>query len=352
VGRDEVVYAETTHPDDAVPTVSWALDGRRLDDSDEDVDLGSVELTPADHTLTATSGGQTLTWTVDDSLPTTDYELSEPLVKAGDTYVFNGPFTMRLTGKDARPGYIVRESRVDGDGWFNYFGWPTSADLPWTFSENGTTIDSLTYGALPRGRHTIEYRSIDAAGNYGRAKSFAVTTLAPPPACTTTITGSRKGAIWVTSGVTCLNNAEISGAVTVRPGASLVVNGGTITGGLTASAAAQVHLLKTHVEGSVAVSGTTGALVIAGSEIRGAVSLSGNTTRDAAVVTGTSIHGSLSCAGNTPALSNAGVANDLTGADAQCGGLVGTSAPKSRTLSYDAVSPGLTPEDGQAEQHD
>ncbi|GAA3149465.1 MULTISPECIES: hypothetical protein [Nonomuraea] len=40
--------------------------------------------------------------------------------------------------------------------------------MPWTFSEQGTEIDSLVYGTLPRGRHTIEYRSMDAAGNYGR----------------------------------------------------------------------------------------------------------------------------------------------------------------------------------------
>ncbi|MFC7644380.1 hypothetical protein ACFQX6_29510 [Streptosporangium lutulentum] len=163
-----------------------------------------------------------------DNPPTTDYELSEPLVSSGETYVYNSPFTMRLTGHDDEPGYVVRESRVDGDGWFNYFGWPTSADLPWQFSESGTTIDSLTYGVLPRGRHTVEYRSIDASGNYGDAKSFTVTTLAPPPACTTTITGSRKGAISVRSGVTCLNDAEVTGAVTVGSGASLVVNGGTI----------------------------------------------------------------------------------------------------------------------------
>ncbi|GII52059.1 hypothetical protein Pth03_04480 [Planotetraspora thailandica] len=339
VARDEVVYAETTHPDDTVPAVTWALDGTRLDDTDADLDLGSVRLTPGDHTLTATSGGQTLTWTVDDSSPTTEYELSEPLATSGDAYVYNGPFTMKLTGQDDQPGYVVRESRVDGDGWFNYFGWPTSADLPWTFSESGTTIDSLTYGTLPRGRHTVEYRSIDAAGNYGQAKSFTVTTIAPPPACTTTITGSRKGALTVTSGVTCLDDAEIGGAVTVRPGASLVAEGGTIKGGLTASSAAQVHLLKTRVNGSVALTGTTRALVIAGADITGAMSLTGNTATDAAVVTGTTIHGALSCAGNTPAFSNAGVPNHLTGAGAQCGGLVTTPQPTTRSMSYEAVQP-------------
>ncbi|MDP9845969.1 M64 family metallopeptidase [Streptosporangium lutulentum] len=337
VGRDEVVYVETPHSDDAVPAVIWALDGKRLDESDEDVDLGALGLTPGAHTLTATSGGRTLTWTVDNP-PTTDYELSEPLVSSGETYVYNSPFTMRLTGHDDEPGYVVRESRVDGDGWFNYFGWPTSADLPWQFSESGTTIDSLTYGVLPRGRHTVEYRSIDASGNYGDAKSFTVTTLAPPPACTTTITGSRKGAISVRSGVTCLNDAEVTGAVTVGSGASLVVNGGTIRGGLSASRAAEVHLLKARVDGAVAVSGTTGRLTVAGSDISGAIVLTGTTGADALVVTGTRIRGSLSCSGNTAQPSDAGVPNTVTGAG-QCAGLVDDPRSKSRARSYEAVLP-------------
>lgn len=337
VGREEVVYVETAHSDDAIPAVTWALDGKRLDESDEDLDLGAVGLTPGSHTVTATSGGQTLTWTVDGP-PTTGYELSEPLVSSGEAYVYNSPFTMKLTGHAEEPGYVVSESRVDGDGWFNYFGWPTSADLPWQFSENGTTIDSLTYGVLPRGRHTVEYRSIDASGNYGAAKSFTVTTLAAPPACTTTITGSKKGAISVRSGVTCLNNAEVSGTVTVSRGASLVVNGGRISGALTASGAAEVHLLKARVEGAVAISGTTGRLVIAGADIGGAIMLSGTTGTEALVVTGTRIRGSLFCAGNTAQPSDAGVSNTVTGAG-QCAGLVDDPQPRARAKSYEAVLP-------------
>ncbi|WP_285778428.1 M64 family metallopeptidase [Microtetraspora sp. NBRC 13810] len=337
VGREEVVYVETPHPDDSVPPVVWALDGKPLPDTDEDVDLGALDLAPGAHTLTATSGGQTLTWAVDD-LPATGYELSEPLVRSGENYVYNGPFTMKLTGADDEPGYVVNESRVDGDGWFNYFGWPTSADLPWTFSETGTTIDSLTYGALPRGRHTVEYRSIDASGNRGEPKSFSVTTLAAPPACTTTVTGVRKGAVAVRSGVTCLENAEVSGAVTVAPGASLVVRGGTVRGGLVASGAAEVHLLKARVEGAVVVNGTTGHLTVAGADIRGAITLTGNTTADALVVTGSTVSGSLACAGNTPQPSDAGVSNDVTGSG-QCAGLVDAPQSKTRARSYEAVLP-------------
>ncbi|MEV0231338.1 hypothetical protein [Nonomuraea sp. NPDC050786] len=62
--------------------------------------------------------------------------LSGPLARSGDTYVYHSPFSMRPTGEDDRDG------------------------------------------KLPRGRHTVEYRPIDAAGNYGAPKSFTATTIA------------------------------------------------------------------------------------------------------------------------------------------------------------------------------
>ncbi|NUR90908.1 MAG: peptidase, partial [Nonomuraea sp.] len=250
VGRDDVVYVETNHPAATVPAVTWKLDGKQVGDSGSDLKLAGLQ----GGTLTATLGDQTRTWTVDSALPKTAYELSQPLARSGDTYVYNGPFTMKLTGTDERDGYVVSESRVDGDGWFNYFGWPTSSKLPWTFTENGTEIDHLVYGKLPLGRHTVEYRSIDAAGNDGEPGTFKVTTIAPPPACTTTITGARPGPLTVTSGVTCLADARVTGPVTVRQGGSLVVTGGTISGAV--SAQGPVQLLGTTVNGAVTASGS------------------------------------------------------------------------------------------------
>ncbi|WP_433225708.1 M64 family metallopeptidase [Microtetraspora malaysiensis] len=347
VAHDEVVYVETTHPDDSVPAVTWALDGTALGETGPVLDLSALDLASGNHMLTASAGGDTRTWTVDNTLPTTAYELSEPLVKSGESYVFNGPFTMRLTGEDDRDGYVVRESRVDGDGWFNYFGWPTSADEPWLFTENGTVIDSLTYGKLPRGGHTVEYRSIDPSGNYGTPKSFTVTTLAAPPECTTTITGTRNGALSVRSGVTCLDDARINGGVTVGSGASLVVKGGTINGSLNATGAAEIHLLKATVHGSVAIHGTTGQLIVAGSDLRGSAGLTGNTTVDAPVVTGTSVRGGLACSGNTPAPSDAGVANGVTGAG-QCAELVADPRAKGKGAPYAAVRGSDVPEHGAA----
>ncbi|NUR87149.1 MAG: peptidase [Nonomuraea sp.] len=317
LGRSDVPYVETSHPATTVPAVTWTLDGRQAG-TGTDFDLGAADLAEGAHTLTATLGATTLTWQVDATGPQTSYELSEPLARSGDTYVYDGPFTMKLTGSDDRDGYVVSESRVDGDGWFNYFGWPTSSELPWTFTEEGTVIDSLVYGKLPRGRHDVEYRSIDAAGNYGTAGRFTVTTIAPPPACDRTVTGAHRGPLTVTDGVTCLKDAQVTGPVTVRAGASLVVTGGRITGTLTAARAAAVHLLKTRVDGALSVTGAD-RLVVVGTELRGAALLNGNT---APILAGATVKGALACTGNTPAPADLGVPNRLTGAGAgQCGKL-------------------------------
>lgn len=318
VGRDEVVHVETTHPVRTVPEVTWRLDGERVGGAGAELDLGTLGLAPGSHELTASLGGDTITWSVDAAPPVTRYELSEPLARSGDTYVFNGPFTMRLTGEDDRDGHLVSESRVDGDGWFNYFGWPTSSELPWTFSEEGTVIDHLVYGKLPRGRHTVEYRTIDAAGNYGEPGEFTVTTIAPPPACTRTITGEHRGPLTITSGVTCLDGARVTGPVVVGQGASLVATGGRITGTLSASRAEAVHLLRTRLDGALSAD-RTARLQIVSAELRGAVRLTGN---DAPILSGSTIHGALACSGNTPAPADLGVPNTLRGAGGgQCAAL-------------------------------
>ncbi|MFC6557526.1 M64 family metallopeptidase [Nonomuraea cavernae] len=330
VGRDEVVYVETTHPAAGIPEIAWKLDGRSVGGKGGDLDLKTLDLASGTHTLTASLGDQTLTWTIDTAPPATAYELSRPLVRSGDTYVYNGPFTMRLTGTDDKDGYVVSESRVNGDGWFNYFGWPTSSELPWTFSEAGTTIDGLVYGKLPRGRHTIEYRSIDASGNYGAAKDFTVTTIAPPPACTRTITGTHRGALTVSDGVTCLDDARVTGPVGVQKGASLVVTGGHLSGTLTAGQAAAVHLLGTRMDGALTADRTR-SLQIVGADIRGAAALTRN---EAPILSGSTVKGAIVCTGNTPAPADLGVPNKLSGTGAgQCADL--RHGPKGK--AYEAI---------------
>ncbi|MEE1754012.1 M64 family metallopeptidase [Streptomyces sp. SP18CS02] len=201
VGAGSVVYADTSHPVDRTLAVQWHLDGRPVSvpGNDRDLDLSALRLRPGTHTLTARIDGteRELRWTVDATPASASYELSEPLrtvMRPGRPveYVYDGEFTMRLTARDDQDGYVVSQFRVDGDGWYTYYGWPTDADAPFRFSPGGTVLDGLVYGKLGTSRavpwddatadfgtHTVEYRTIDAAGNTGAAKSFLVT-LVPP----------------------------------------------------------------------------------------------------------------------------------------------------------------------------
>jgi hypothetical protein len=324
VGATDVVYAETTHPVRDAPVVSWRLDGAVVDPgaNTHALDLEPLSLTGA-HTLTATVGTDTRTWTVDGHRPSATYELSEPLASDGDAYVYNGPFTMGLSGTDDSPGYVVREFRTDGDGWFNYFGWPTDPDAPFRFTPRGTEIDSLVYGKLgvPRlspwddvppgyGTHTIDYRSIDPAGNVGAASSFDVTLLPAPPACTRTITGRYRGSLTVRDGVTCLDGATVTGAVTVTSGASLVATAATIGGPVATAGAAAVDLFRTSVGGPLAITGTTGDVQIVGGAVRGPAVLAGNR---APVFAGVTVDGALSCTGNATTPNDVHIANVVHG---------------------------------------
>ncbi|MEV4945359.1 M64 family metallopeptidase [Streptomyces sp. NPDC053755] len=201
VGARSVVYADTTHPTHRTPSVRWAMDGRTVAvrGNDRDLDLSSLRLAPGTHTLTARIPGTTaeLRWTVDARPASVSYELSPPLrtvERPGRPveYVYDGEFTMRLSARDDRRGFVVSQFRVDGDGWYTYYGWPTDADGPFRFSPSGTVVDDLVYGKLGRSRavpwddatpdygtHRVEYRAIDAAGNVSAAKSFLVTLVKP-----------------------------------------------------------------------------------------------------------------------------------------------------------------------------
>lgn len=207
VGSTEVVWAETEHPNDRAFTVSWAIDGAAVANphGTRNLDLARQNLTAGAHTLTATvtdpanpaAPGETLSWTVDNSGPTVSATITAPIATthngAGEPhYTVNESFAMKLVPTDDQPGYVVTEFRLDGDGWHNYYGWPTDKAGPFHFTPTGTNIDDLVYGNLgtggmslspfqPRepgyGTHRVEYRAIDAAGNIGPVGAFTVTVL-------------------------------------------------------------------------------------------------------------------------------------------------------------------------------
>ena len=364
VAGDEVVFVETTHPTASVYEVTWQLDGAVVANGNRrNFDLGAQGLSPGTHTLSATVGTETRSWTVDNTLPTAPRTLSTPLTAlSGDLEhnVYFGEFDMGLAPQDDQPGFVVGEFRLNRDGWFNYFGFPEQPEgTPFTFSHSGKDVKALTYGNLGSGglskatfeqsftdahpsggfepgygTHTVEHRAIDAAGNIGTAESFRATVLpGASPACTNVVGGTHNGLLVVRSGVTCLAGATVNGGVSVRPGASLIVaNASRINGDLRAADAAVVHVFGARVTGDTQIAGAD-ELILGGSAFTGSVTLTGNSSPDITIpsgetrnygigVVGNRAVGSLTCTGNDPGVTNYGAPNAVIGfKSGQCAGI-------------------------------
>jgi IgA Peptidase M64 len=354
IGASDVVYVDVAYGAAGAPRITWRLDGQAVADADDRLSfpLASRRLAPGTHTLTASVGASTdaargdaadtRTWTIDNTAPTVNYALSPPIASIasadGSPHLFmRDEFTMKLEPADDQPGYVVAEFRVNGDGWHHYYGWPDAPPgTPFKFTPSGTNIKELIYGSLspeglapqpwePRepgwGTHRIEYRAIDAAGNIGAPQAFRVT-LAPGPRCTATVNRDHAGDLRVESGVTCLADATVSGAVTVAAGASLVVSNARITGGITASGAAAVELVNTKVGRDVRIAQTTDRVTIFGSAIAGELTLTDNRTPKGVAVVATAVEGTLACSGNNAPPINGGSPNTVRrGGAGQCAGL-------------------------------
>jgi hypothetical protein len=328
--------------------------------------LADHPLTTGTHTLKATVGDDSRTWTIDNVDPTAPAELSQPLTTLpgdGVHNVYFETFDMKLNPADDQPGYVVGEFRLDHDGWFNYFGWPDAPEgTPYHFTPAGTEIKALIYGSLGTGgmskapfeqqypdfkpgygTHVVEHHAIDAAGNTGPAGSFTATVLpGASPACTSTLTGEVSG-LTITDGVTCLSEAHVSGAVEVGSGASLVATGSVIDGWVRASGAASVQLIGTHVLGSVDVSASTADVTLTGSRFDGGVTLTGNHSGDYGVkLAGNRVYVRLACAGNDHGVSDFGAPNAVGGdKSGECGSL--TTSPANASTSVDASVGGTVP---------
>ncbi|MFF2851764.1 ParB/Srx family N-terminal domain-containing protein [Streptomyces sp. NPDC058001] len=134
------------------------------------------------------------------------------------------------------------------------------------------------------------------------------------PACTTTVTGTRSGPLTVDKGVTCLDRALVNGPVTVRAGASLVSNGSTLKGPLSAVGARTLQLCGTRVNGPVSVTASTGPVRLGGigctaNTLAAPVALVGN--GGGVQLSGNTIGGPLACVGNQPAPVDAGRPNQV-----------------------------------------
>lgn len=352
VGAQDVVYIELPYrPSDGVlpPKLTWRLDNTAVADAADRLSfpLGVRNLSAGTHALSVafSVGGTTplARWTIDNTMPTVAYTLSKavatiPAAAGAELHAFmRDEFTMKLDPKDDQPGYVVAEFRLDRDGWHHYYGWPDAPPgTPFKFTARGTNIKELIYGSLsseglspqpwePRepgwGAHRVEYRAKDAAGNIGGVNAFRVTVMPTVP-CTATVTGTRAGALKVDSGVTCLDNATITGDITVAAGASLIATHANISGSIVSTGAATIELISSSVGGTLSVTGTTDRLTLFGITAALDATISDSKTPKAPLVIGNTFKTTLACTGNAVAPLNGGTRNVVTrGATGQCGGL-------------------------------
>jgi len=371
VSGQEVVFVETTHPSDRVLTVTWSLDGQVIPNTNNSrcLNLSQLHLPEGTFQLTAIladpaePNGQTdsLTWSVDNVLPTAPRKLSKPLTTIADQVehnVYFNEFEMLLEPQDDQSGYdqplyVAAEFQLNRGGWYNYFGFPDKPmGTPFKFTHSGLDVRGLTYGNLGTGghakvpweqlyldheifgtfwpgfgTHTVEHRAIDPAGNIGLPGMFKATVLpGKSPEPTNTVTGQHKGKLVVEKGVTLIDGATINGDVVVKPGASLVVSdGSTIKGDLQADRAAVIHLFGATVDGKATISGTNDDVIIAGSKFKRTLTVTGNRCQVVkflsgklhqygVALVGNVIAGDLICLDNNPGVTDFGAPNSVNGA--------------------------------------
>ena len=352
---DEVVFVQTPNPTDRMLDVTWRLNGEEILETQNNrlLDLEKLDLPKGSSKLSATvtdpqnPGGDSdiVSWIIDNGLPIAPKTLSKPLVTlAGEVEhnIYFNSFDMMLEPEDDQAGFVVGELRLNGQGWFNYFGFPDEPKgTPFTFSHSGTDVKALTYGNLGKGglstvtfeqsyesfipgfgTHLIEHRAIDATGNIGEAKGFQATVLpGESPVCTDIISGIHNGGLVITEGVTCLRNAQIHGDVTVNSGASLVASDSAITGALQSNNAKTVQVFGTTVNGKSYISGTASNVTLAGNTFNGGLTLSDNNQISAnkqfgeygPILAGNSVIGPLTCIGNSSKVTDFGAANVVNG---------------------------------------
>jgi hypothetical protein len=117
---------------------------------------------------------------------------------------------------------------------------------------------TLTTSALGAGSHQVTVV-------YSGDGDFLPSTSSPSRltvTCTQTITGNHSGSVVIAAGAACIQNATITGSVTIQAGAKLDVENSTVTGAITANSPQGLRVCATNVGGSVTVTGATGLVVI------------------------------------------------------------------------------------------
>lgn len=170
------------------------------------------------------------------------------------------------------------------------------------------------------------------------------------PAGATVITGTQNHSLTI-SGPTCIENATVTGSVSVNPGASLTVINSTISGGVTGARTGAVTVCDSTVgslsisqatgpvdvgagaagcgpvtiNGGLTLNNNTGGVNVQGSQIGGSVTITNN-VNTVTNFSNNTVGGALSCANNIPVPTSAG--NFVAGAvSGQCEGTRSSPMP-------------------------
>ncbi|HEX3426009.1 MAG TPA: MBG domain-containing protein [Acidimicrobiales bacterium] len=181
-----------------------------------------------------------------------------------------------------------------------YVDGATTAAATVQVAADGTAAFQAT---LPGGTTTV------SAAYSGDANFLGSSTAKPATAtiaCAQTITGSHTGAVIAAKGLTCIVDAQLSGAVTVEAGASLDVENSTLGGAIVTNGAKSIRVCGDTIgsHGSINVSGSTGFVVVgdpgedrcAANTVDGALNLLNNT--GGLVAVGNTVTGAVNASAN------------------------------------------------------
>jgi hypothetical protein len=171
---------------------------------------------------------------------------------------------------------------------------PPGAGVPTgivTFTDGATVVG--TSPLSPSGKATLITAGLQVgthalAATYGGDGNFLSSTSTPVSQlvrCMTVLSGKIFAVLFV-SGSTCINNATVTGAIFVRPGAALSLTNSTVNGAIVSAGAKAVTYCADTINGASSISATSGFVLIGdngshgfscgGSVLRGGVSLTGN----------------------------------------------------------------------------
>lgn len=201
----------------------------------------------------------------------------------------------------------------DNDTYTEVDGWALSSRV-----ENGRLIHRFSGLAVTARYLKIHQRFTDTSYTFVLDDPRAdVRVEFAARACDATMSGHHSGSLVVGQGVTCIDDASISGGVDVRDGAEVVITDSSVAGPVSVSGARSVAICGSRIAGAVTISGTVGLVQVgdvaqncAGNAIAGGMSVTGG---DVDRLAGNTINGRLSCGGNASVPIDGGVQNVVTG---------------------------------------